>query len=227
MIVPVVAVVEGNADQRQPVAPRRADETAPRGGGIARLAADAVGVERERAVVVGVGHVLIGRRDKVHRAGSSRGETCESFVFKRRRHQQRHIVCGGVVIGVVKPARGHKMGASHAELTRALVHQARKALRAAGYRNRSGVRRVVAGAHHHAHGEVAQLNALAEPEIHRAALGGHLVGEGDRLVMRRRAFKGDQRGHQLGGARGLHPLVGVVRQQHLAVVGAVKHKRPG
>ena len=127
------------------------------------------------------------------------------------------------MIVVVQTARRDKMRICHSNLIGAAVHQRGKILIAARYAQRGGVCRVVARRHHHSCRKVAEANFFAEAEVHRASLSRHFGRKFDDTVVALRFFKREQGRHQLCGACGLHPFVGLARGYCLAVLRTIQN----
>ena len=106
---------------------------------------------------------------------------------------------------VVESARGDEAGILHTYLSRSSVHQSGKIPDAARY----GYSRVVAALHHHTYGKIIKSHSLAYLEVHGAALGCHLVGELNGLVVRGGMLERDERSHYLSGRSHGQTLIGV------------------
>ena len=160
--------------------------------------------------MVSICHALVMRLAEHHLSAFQRGEIGEISVLQALRHQQSEVVGGTVVVVVIESARRDKVSVIHSDFCRTLIHKLRKALRAAAYSDRGSVCRVVARGHHHSDSQIAQCDLLAELEVHRAALGCHVLVKRDDIIALCGALKRNQRGHELGRACGFHALVFVL-----------------
>ena len=119
MVVPVVPVVEGDADQGLPVPDGGGHQGAP------RLLREP-GFHPHASLTAPKQLIMVDEGAAPNCDGPGGADLRHRLIFQARLGQQRHIVGGGVVVVVVEPAGVGKGAVFHPQLRRLLVHHRHK-----------------------------------------------------------------------------------------------------
>ena len=199
MVVPIVGGVQGNADKAHAVTLGGADKASACFVGKACFYADTIGVHFQQLIGIGEGAVIwrIAKieGDRLLTADSGKIGVLQGFGGK-----ERHIICGGIVVVMVKPGGGYEMGVCKSHLGCTGVHKVGKFFHRPRNFYGGAVGGVVARGQEHSYAQVSLGDDVPLDKSHGRAFGkdgGRVNGEFGIEVA---AFKGDEGGHYFGGA---------------------------
>ena len=160
------------------------------------------------------GFTLVGRLDLI---GSGATDLLEGWILPRLSGNACHIVCGCIVIVVVKAIRIHKMRVLEPKLRHALIHHVHKSTDAARHMIGCHKTHLVGRLQHNTVQYLLDRKLLARHAVHGGASGLNAVrlclGKRDN-VTRRTVLQRQQRCHDLGDTRRIMLLVHVLGIKH-------------
>ncbi len=122
MVVPVVGGVQGDADKAHAVTLGGADKASACFVGKACFYADTIGVHFQQLICIGEGAV-IGGIAEVEGNGRLSADSGKIGVLQGFGGKECHIICGGIVVVMVKPGGGDEMGVCKSHLGCTGVHK--------------------------------------------------------------------------------------------------------
>ena len=206
VVVPVVAVPEGDAHQGHPIPLSCGHQGPARRLGEPGLNPDAPLAQPQQLVVVGQISVPDGD-------GGRRDNAAEVLVLQGVGRQRRHIPGAGVMSLRVQTVGVGEVGVGHPQLLRLLVHQRHKGLRLPGdaVRHRQGC--VVAADQHESVEQLLQPQHIPGLEVHGGTLR-HVLRCDRILLLHPAVLQGHHGGHDLRDAGNEALLVPVLLIQH-------------
>ena len=159
VILPVVPVLQGDADQGLLPSFRAGDQGAASGVGVPGFHTYTPLIAPKQLVVVGQGPT-----GHMGRAGGDK--SLQAFVFQDLLGQQGHIIGGRIMVFVIQPVGIYKVSILHPQAVRPLVHPVHKGLYRPGAAPGNGQGGVVAGGQQQAIEQLLQCQLLSYPEVH-------------------------------------------------------------
>ena len=215
VVVPIVTVVEGHADQGHTLPLGGRDQGSARRLGIA-------GLDPQTAVIELKKLVMIGQIPLPDGDGGGRDDPAEHLVLQSIGGEPGHVGGAGVVALGVQAVGVGEVGVGHCKALGHLVHQRHKGVHFPGHTVGHRQGGVVSAGEHQPVEQLLQGQNVPRGQVHGGALRHVVPGDGI-LCAQVAVLNGHHSGHNLGDAGDEPLLIGVLGVKHPAALLLDEH----